>query len=61
MNEVLKNIQNLRVPDRGNLKILSSRGRPGQNENPRADDRPDSERCERPRPEGLLQPVFRLL
>jgi hypothetical protein len=60
MEQVLKNIQNLRVPDRWNLKVLSGRGCPGQNEDPRTDDRPDPQRGERPRPQGFLEPVLRL-
>ena len=59
--EINNQIQYLRVQDRGGLEMLARRRRPGENENSRADDCPDPQRGQRPRPKGLLQPMPRLI
>jgi hypothetical protein len=61
LNQILKNIQHLSMPDGGDLKIFSGSRCAGQNKNARPDDGPDPQRRQRPRPQRFLQPVFRLV
>ena len=60
LNQVLKNVQYLGMPDGGDLKILSRSRGARQNKYARPYDGADPQRRQRPRPQGLLQPVLRL-
>ena len=55
--EVHDQVEHLRVQDGRSLEVLSRRGRAGENEYARADDRADAERRQRPRPQRLFEPV----
>ena len=58
--EIHDQVERLRVQDGRRLKIFSRGGGSGQNENARADDGADAERRQRPRAQGLTEPVFRV-
>lgn len=61
LKEVLKNVQHLGMPDGGDLEVFSRRRRAGQHKDAGANDGPDPQRGERPRPQRLCQPVVRML
>ena len=47
-----------RIHHAGCVEFLAGHGRADDGEDARADDRADAERGQRPRPEGLLEPVL---
>lgn len=49
------------VQDRRGIELLPSDGSPDHGEDAGTDDRANAQRRQRPRAEGLLQPMFRLL
>ena len=59
--KIYDNVERLRVQNRRCLEILSSRRRPRQDKDSRANNRADAERRQRPRPERLAQTVRRIV
>ena len=59
--EVDEKIEDLSVQDRGNFEMLASSRGPGKNEYPRTDDRADTKRRQRPRPQRLAQAMLGLV
>jgi hypothetical protein len=59
--QIPQDVHDLGVVDRGRFKVFASGGSPGENEDARADDGPNSEGGQRPGAKGLLQAVARLL
>ena len=59
--KIYDDVERLRVQNRWRLEIFSRRRRPRQHENSRADNRADAQRCQRPRPQRLAQPVRRIV
>jgi hypothetical protein len=53
-HEVPQNIHDLGMKDGGRFEMFASRGGAGQDEDPGADDRADSERGQRPGPERFF-------
>jgi len=49
------------VQDRGDLEFLAGNRRSYDSKNSRTDDRADTQRCKRPRPERLLEPLLGIL
>jgi hypothetical protein len=60
LDEVREDVGDLGVPDRWQLEVFARRRGTGQDEDAGADDGADSQRCQAPRPEGLLETVLRL-
>ena len=56
--EIKDHIEDLRVQNRWHFKVLAGGRRSGKHKNAGADDRANSKRCQRPRPERLLEPML---
>jgi hypothetical protein len=54
-------IEDLRVQNGWHFKVLASSRGSGKHKNAGADDRANSERRQRPRPQRLLEPMFRTI
>src|ERR1700685_1783773 len=52
-------VECLGMQERRSLKVFSGGGRSGEYKNARADNRADSQRRQRPRPQSFLQPLAR--
>ena len=61
VEEVGKEVENLRVQNGRRFEMLARRGGSGEHKNTGANDGSDAERGQRPRPQTFLEPVSRLV
>jgi hypothetical protein len=61
VDEIGEEIEDLRVQNRRRFEMFPRRRSPGENKDTGANNRPDAERGQRPRPQTFFQPVSRLV